>query len=329
MTATMVPIGQVGGAPPSYVHSKKSLWQRMWKGRWGYVFVLLPVAHFLVFFMYPVILALVASFYNYDNFQWKPLENPLYNYQRAVRDPFFRRAFLNVFVLFIVSWGGGQTISLMAAMALNSVRRFASLLRTLYFIPLATSVVVAAAIFKWLFGSSAHYPANLFLSKVLGLEPIRWLWDETLIMPTIGIIALWLGMAFNIVIWTAGIRGIPVEYYELALLEGATFWQKLWYITLPLLKPIIIYQTVMGVIGTMKEFTLVFTIFFVSSGELGASSSVIPHIGAVTPVLMIYGYGFRQFQMGYASAIAYIMTAVLLVFAVIQFKFFGTTTTYE
>lgn len=305
-----------------YVHPKKPLWKRVWMERWAYVFVFLPIASFLVLFAYPVILAFVASFYNFDNFHWKPLEYPLYNYVRALRDPLLGRAFANVIELFLISWFGGQTVSLLIALMLNSLKRFGGLYRTLYYIPVVTSIVVVATLFRWLFGSDAYNPVNAVLHTLFGMEPIRWLWEPGIVIPTIAVVGMWLGLGWSIIIWTAGLNGIPIEFYETALLDGASAWQKLWYITLPLLKPIILYNAVMGFIGGMKEFGLVFTIAS-GTGATGMNSAL------ATPVLMIYNYGFRQLQMGYASALAYVLTLFLLIISAIQFKVFGATNTYE
>jgi len=308
---------QAGNIVPAMAKPKPSILQRIWKERSAYLLILIPVLGFIVFFAYPVGVALVGSFAKFDNFTMVWRADLLYNYRRAFRDPMVGRSMVNAFYLFAISWTGSQVCSLVLALAINSVRRGLGFFRTLYYIPIVTSVVTVATIFRWLFGGDPSSPINQIIGT-FGVSPIRWLWEPNMVIPVIGSIAIWLGLGFNIVIWTAGLKGIPAEYYEVARLDGATAWRQFWAITLPLLKPVIIFQAVTGFIGGMKEFGLVFTM--TNGGPSGAST---------TPVLMIYNYGFSQLQMGYASAIAWLLSAFLLVATVLQFRLFGRTETYD
>lgn len=296
---------------------KDTLWQRIWKERTAYLLVLPPVIGFLVFFAYPVVIAFIGSFTKFDSFTMVWRDDPLYNYRRAFRDPMVLRSMLNALYLFAISWTSSQVASLSIALAINSLRRGVGLFRTLYYIPMVTSIVTVATIFRWLFGGDPSGPMNQLLSFI-GLSPVRWLWDENIVIPIIGSISVWVGLGFNIVIWTAGLKGIPVEYYEAARIDGASSWRQFWSITLPLLKPVIIFQAITGFIGGMKEFGLV--LVMTQGGPSGAST---------TPVLMIYKYGFQQLQMGYASAIAWLLSAFLLIATVLQFRLYGRTESYE
>jgi ABC-type sugar transport system permease subunit len=181
-----------------------------------------------------------------------------------------------------------------------------------------TSVVTIATIFKWLFGGDRYAPVNQILKSMFGMEPVRWLWEAELVIPIIAAVAIWLGMGFNTIIWMAGLKAIPNEYYEVAMIDGASSWRQFWSITLPLLKPVIIFQTVMGFIGGMKEFGLPLVL---TAGGPGFAST--------TPSLLIYVYGFQQFQMGYASAIAFLLTFLLIAASLVQFRLYGKTESYE
>jgi multiple sugar transport system permease protein len=301
------------------VQARASLLQRIWKERTAYLLIAPAMLGYLIFWTYPVLFAFVASFTKYDNFTMQALEHPLYNYERAlVRDPMVRRAFLNVLEYVAITLVIGQSCSLCLALALTNLRRLVGFYRTIYYIPIVTSVVTVATIFRWLFGSDPSSPMNLILRAAFGLKPIRWLWEPALVIPIIAAVSIWLGLGFNTIIWMAGLKAIPPEYYEVAMIDGASAWRRFWSITLPLLKPVTIFQVVLGFIGGMKEFGLV--LVMTDGGPGGASN---------TPVLLIYKYGFRNLQMGYASALAFLLTVVLIAATILQFKIYGQATTYE
>ena len=304
----------------AYARPRPSLWQRIWKERSAYLFILPAILGYLIFWTYPVLFAFVASFTRYDNFTMRPLPHLLDNYHRAlVRDPVAKRALLNVLEYTLLTLGIGQSLALTLAMALNSLRRGVGFYRTLYYIPIVTSIVTVGTVFRWLFGGDASNPVNLILKTLTGLGPVRWLWEPLTVIPVISVVAIWLGLGFNTIIWMAGLKAIPPEYYEVATIDGASAWRQFWSITLPLLKPVIIFQVVMGIIGGMKEFGL----------PLVMTGGTLTTQYAMTPVLMIYNYGFARFQMGYASALAFLLTLLLIIATIIQFRLYGRTESYE
>lgn len=316
-TAASLPIvGKAARTRPR--QRERTLAQQIWRERTAYLLILPAFLGYLVFWTYPVLFAFVASFAKYDNLQLVWRSDIFYNYARAFRDPTVRQAFLNVVRYTSLTLGVGQVLALTLALALNSLRRGTGTYRTIYYIPVVTSVVAVATIFRWLFGSDAFGPANLLLNAVMGLGPVRWLWEPKLVIPIIALVSIWMGLGFNAIIWMAGLKAIPPEFYEAARIDGASNWRQFWSITLPLLKPVTVFQVVMGFIGSMKEFGLVLTI--TDGGPGGAS---------MTPVLMIYKYGFTRLQMGYASALAFLLTLVLIAATVLQFRLYGKTETYE
>jgi multiple sugar transport system permease protein len=252
----------------------------------------------------------------------KALPNLLDNYHRALfRDPFTKRALLNVLEYVVITLGLGQIASLTIALALNSLRRGVALFRTIYYIPIVTSVVTVATIFRWLFGGDPSSPMNVILKTLIGVGPIRWLREPLLVIPLIGVVSIWIGLGFNAIIWMAGLKAIPNEYYEVATIDGASGWRQFWSITLPLLKPVITFQFVMGFIGGMKEFGL--PLVMTTGGGGGISLS------AITPVLLVYKAGFTSFEMGYASAVAFLLTLLLIVATILQFRLYGKSEAYE
>jgi len=188
---------------------ERTLAQQVWRERTAYLLILPAFLGYLVFWTYPVLFAFVASFAKYDNLQLVWRSDILYNYARAFRDPMVRQAFLNVVRYTSLTLGVGQVLALTLALALNSLRRGTGTYRTIYYIPVVTSVVAVATIFRWLFGSDAFGPANLLLSAVTGLGPVRWLWEPKLVIPIIALVSIWMGLGFNAIIWMAGLKAIP------------------------------------------------------------------------------------------------------------------------
>ncbi len=303
---------------PVQARGGDSLWSRIWEARWMYVFIAPPVIAFLVFFIYPALFALYSSFFKFNHFKFLPLDSPFDNYTRALRDPQVRRGFLNVIELFLLSFFPGQALSLFVAVLLNNLKKAVGFFRTIYYLPMVTSTVVVSALFRWIMRSDAGGFANVLLYKLTGLGPIRWLWQEALVVPSIALISVWSGVGGGVIIWTAGLKGIPRELYEAATIDGANRWQQFWKVTLPMLKPIALYNLVMGFIGGMKAFGL--NLVLTGGG---------PGYASTTPVLIVYQYGFGRLQMGYASAVAYILSIVLMAISLLQFKWFGNIELYD
>jgi multiple sugar transport system permease protein len=296
----------------------RTLWQRIVAARWMYLFVAPPIISFIVFFAYPAVFALYSSFWKFNFFKFMPLDSPFDNYLRAFRDPQLRRGYLNVLELFVLSFIPGQALSLFLAVLLNNLKRGVGFFRTIYYLPMVTSGVVVSTLFRWIMRNDAGGLANVILHYLTGMGPIRWLWNEALVVPSIALISIWGGVGGGVIVWTAGLKGVPRELYEAATIDGANRWQQFWGVTLPMLKPIAMYQTVLGFIGTMKAFGL--NLVLTGGG---------PGYASTTPVLIVYQYGFQRMQMGYASAVAYILSAFLLVISILQFKWFGNPELYD
>ncbi len=301
----------------------RDIWRDIWDERWAYLFVAPPIIGFIVFFAYPAIFALYSSFFKFNNFKFTPLENPFDNYARAFRDMMFRRAMINVIELFAISFFGSQIIALFVAVLLNGLKYLVAVFRTIYYLPMITSVVIVGALFRWILRSDAGGIANVVVRKLFDAEPIRWLQQENLMIPSIALVSVWTGVGGSVIIWTAGLKGIPRELYEAATIDGANRWRQFWGVTLPMLKPIMMYQAVLGFIGGMKAFGFNFTMLS------GGDRSGVPPAAGMTPVYMVYHYGFSRLQMGYASAVAYLLSVVLLVISILQFRLFGNPELYD
>jgi multiple sugar transport system permease protein len=297
---------------------EKTLLRRIWEERWAYLFIAPPVLGFLIFFAYPAVFAFYSSFFKFNHFNFEPLAHPLDNYARAIKDPTLHRSFVNVIEMFFISFVGCQVISLFLAILIGSLKRLEGVFRTIYYIPIVTSVVVVSTLFRWFLRSDAAGIANLVLKGLTGLGPVRWLWEEWMVIPALSMVSIWTGVGGSIIVWTAGLKGIPHELYEAATIDGANRWQQFWKVTLPMLKPVVMYQAVLGFIGGMKAFGLNFTM---TNGG--------PGVASMTPVLMVYQYGFGRLHMGYASAVAYVLSVAILLISILQFKLFGNSELYD
>ncbi len=205
-----------------------------------------------------------------------------------------------------------QTIlALILAVTLNSGIRGKNLWRILYFLPTVTSSAVLTLIFMWIYNTDGLL--NDFLASV-GLPTYNWLGDPAVALKGIMLMNIWSTAPFFMVIYLAALQDIPQTLYEAAELDGANGWQQFIHITLPLLKPVTFFVATMGVIGTFQLFDQ----SYIFSGGTGG-----PNNATLTVVLLIYQAVFRNLQMGYAAAIAFLLAAVIIVITLIQQRLFG------
>ncbi|MEH2270380.1 MAG: sugar ABC transporter permease [Nostoc sp.] len=205
-----------------------------------------------------------------------------------------------------------QTIlALILAVTLNSGIRGKNLWRILYFLPTVTSSAVLTLIFMWIYNTDGLL--NDFLAFV-GLPTYNWLGDPAVALKGIMIMNIWSTAPFFMVIYLAALQDIPQTLYEAAELDGANGWQQFIYITLPLLKPVTFFVVAVGVIGTFQLFDQ----SYIFSGGTGG-----PNNATLTVVLLIYQAVFRNLQMGYAAAIAFLLTAAIVAITLIQRRLFG------
>ncbi|MDZ8258754.1 sugar ABC transporter permease [Nostoc sp. ChiQUE01b] len=205
-----------------------------------------------------------------------------------------------------------QTIlALILAVTLNSGIRGKNWWRILYFLPTVTSSAVLTLIFMWIYNTDGLL--NDFLAFV-GLATYNWLGDPAVALKGIMIMNIWSTAPFFMVIYLAALQDIPQTLYEAAELDGANGWQQFIHITLPLLKPVTFFVATVGVIGTFQLFDQ----SYIFSGGTGG-----PNNATLTVVLLIYQAVFRNLQMGYAAAIAFLLTAVIIAITLIQRRLFG------
>jgi multiple sugar transport system permease protein len=274
--------------------------------RWAFLMIAPMLIGFSVFFLIALGASLVLGFT-----EWKMIESPnwvgLQNYRDLVNDQMFRMAMVNTFAIAVPLVILRLVIGLSLATALNSRIRFRTFYRVLFFIPVVTMPVAIGTIWKWLY-DPGFGPINSFLGQ-LGLVQPNWLTERWWAVVAVVIVLLWSGVGYDMIIYLAGLQAIPRDYYDAASLDGAGGWQQFRDITLPLLTPTTFFLTVIGVINSLQVFDLVY---------------VMTRIGEVnrlpTVVYYIYDQGFRNFRMGYAISVAWVLLIIILIFTLIQFR---------
>ena len=221
-------------------------------------------------------------------------------------DERFWNAFRNTVYYTVLAVPGGMIVSLLVAAVMNQKLRGVRLFRTLFFMPVVSSWVAVSVIWITLLDPNAGV-LNWLLSLV-GLPGVNWLGDPQWAMPALVIITIWKGLGFTMVIWLAGMQAIPGELYDAARVDGANAVQTFRYITVPLLAPTTVFLLITGIIGSFQVFTPVYVM--TKGGPLGSTDVV---------VYRIFERAFDELRMGYASALAWVLFAVIFTLTVIQF----------
>lgn len=276
----------------------------------AWIFLSPSLAVIVIFFVIPVLAALLLSFTDFDIYALGNWENVRFigfrNYLRILDTPLFWKALKNTFYFVLAGGPLSVAVSLGTALMLNSkLAKFKSFYRTIYFLPVVSSLIAVAIIWRYLY-HPAHGILNYFLSA-FGIAPIDWLGDPVLAMPAIIIMAVWKNFGYNMLIFIAGLQNIPEDLYEAAHLDGASGWQQFTEITLPMLKPTTVFVVMITVIGYFQLFAEPYVM--TQGGPLNSTTSI---------VLLMYEQGFRWWSMGYAAAIAFVLFAIILFFTVIQ-----------
>jgi multiple sugar transport system permease protein len=272
----------------------------------AYLFVSPAMILFLIFTVLPVVFAFLLSFTNYDILspvKWVGLAN----YARLLTDTIFQRGLLNVLyyaLMFIPSMIG---LSVLLALALNRNVPGMRIFRTLYYLPAVTSSIAASVVWTWMLQKD-YGVINQFLA-LFGIVGPAWLANSDTAMFAIVMVTLWQGLGGNIIIFLAGLQGIPPALYEAAKLDGANPWQLFQYVTLPLLRITTYLVAFLSLIGSLQLFDQAY-----------AMTQGGPGYATTTAVYQIYNNGFGLLRMGYASAQAFVLALAILILSVIQMR---------
>ena len=273
--------------------------------------LLLPgVLVFAMFTIYPIVKLLYMSFleWNRDN-MFEHSFAGLSNYAAVLSDATFRTAVANTLIYTLVTVPGQMVLGLLAAVLINSIPRFRVTFRVIYYLPVITSWVIVSLVFRYIFNTEGML--NYLLTNVLHLSEsnIRWLdtrWGGLTVAMMLGI---WKGVGWNLVVFLAALQSVPQELYESASIDGCGPFARFFYITLPSIKPTILFALVMLTIGGFNVFT---SIKMITDGKPMHQTEVV--------LTWMYSKAFSSGDFGYAAALSFIVAVTLAFLAVLQFK---------
>lgn len=264
---------------------------------------------FAVFIAFPILFSFYLSFQEWNMFGGERQFIGLQNYAAIVADPEFWRVFRTTVIYTVGTVPVNMMLALWVAFILNKRIAGKKFLRAAFFTPVIVSSVAAAVIWRWVFDPNLGL-LNFGLDAV-GLPTVNWINDATAAMIALMIVGVWKTFGVNMILFSAGLSGIPDHYYEAAEIDGAGGWHKFYNITLPLLSPTTLFILVLSIIGSFQVFDLVYVLTF--GGPLGSTKVLVYYL---------YEHAFKFFNMGYASAVAYVLFAVLFVLTLLQIRFF-------
>jgi multiple sugar transport system permease protein len=283
---------------------------RLWL--WCYLMLLPVLAIYAYVRIYPIARSFQLSFYDWRLIaKVRPFVG-LANYERMFADENFRLAIWNTTVYSVAIVLISTLIALPLAVALARRGRASVVYQTIYFLPVITPMVPMAIAWKWIY--DYNYGLLNYILSVVGISPIAWLTDANIALWALIIMGVWKQLGYSLVIFLVGIRNIPATYLEAASLDGAGEVQKFWHVTLPLLRPIILYVLVTATISVYNVFVPVYVMTLGSQSAPGQAVRVL--------VYDIYQNAFQYFRMGYGAAEGVMLTFIVLGLTLIQFRAF-------
>jgi multiple sugar transport system permease protein len=283
----------------------------------GYLWISPWLVGFLVFVLGPTLASFYLSFTRYNVIsapRFIGLENYIY---ALTRDPHFWDSILRTSYYVVLAAPVGVLISLGLALLLNAGRKGTTFYRTLFFLPGLTPVVASVLLWRWIFDTQIG-PLNYLLESV-GIPGPGWFGSSIWALPAMVIIALWASVGANrMVVFLAGLQGVPQELYEAAEVDGAGRLQRFWNITRPMISPTTFFNVVIGMIAAFKVFELA---FLTTQGG--------PNYATWFYMLQLYRTAFEDFDMGYASALAWIFLLIILALTYAQIRWSDTWVYYE
>lgn len=273
----------------------------------AYSFILPNFIGFAVFTLFPMLFSLILTFLNWDG------ANPitfagLGNFKRLFTDETFRIALFNTFYYTLGTVPATMAFALGLAVLLNKPLVGRNIFRGIFFFPHMASLVAIAAVWNMIFHPTMG-PVNEFLKLIGVSNPPRWSASVTWALPTVIMASIWKSTGYYMIIYIAGLQGIPRELYEVAKIDGANSWKVFTNITLPMLRPTTFFVSVLLTINCFKVFDL---IFVMTGGGPGRASTVL--------VTYIYNTAFKEYSFGYSSTIALVLFLIVLSITLIQFR---------
>lgn len=274
---------------------------------WAAIMISPALVGTFIFIIIPVIGSFTISLT-----RWNLISSPKFvgldNYIKLLSDQLFYDVLITTFIYAVSVVIFSIAIPLILAVALNEKIKFLTAFRTAYFLPVITPMIVAAIVWSWIFDPNNGI-LNFMLTQIGVNNPPLWLFDDKWSLIAIIIVSVWKNIGYNMVIFLAGLQGIPESLYEAAKIDGANTIKKLWHITIPMLTPTIFFVCIMSTISAFQVFDL---IYLMTEGGPENSTMVI--------VYWLFKNAFEFFKLGYASSIAYVLFVIILILTLIQWK---------
>jgi len=282
----------------------------------GYLFLLPALVLFCIYVIYPAIATLFLSFQIISPFGDRAIFVGLKNFIDLYKSVNYHNSLkiTGIFVFWTVLMG--LPISLLISLFLNTSLKGIPFFRTVFFLPLAISPVMAGVI--WVFLLNPNIGLLNYLIRVIGFVGPNWRTDPNWALPTVIMVTIWKQLGFNIIIFLAGLQNVPLDLYEAASIDGANSWKKFIRITIPMISPTILFLTITAIIQSFESFG---SIDVLTSGGPANATNVL--------VYSLYKDAFVNFRTGYASAQAYVIFIILLLITMFQFKFMGKKVHYQ
>jgi multiple sugar transport system permease protein len=277
---------------------------------WAWVFLAVPLAFYAIIRFYPTLESFYVSLHAWrliGERRWVGLDN----YVRLWNDPVFWKVFRNTFAYLAMGTPSSIVLSFVVAYYLDRVRFMHGFIRALYFLPFLTTAAAMAWVWRWFYQPVPIGVINNAISA-LGLPQINFLASTSNSLPSILATAVWHGLGFQVIIFLAGLRAIPATYYEAARIDGVSEWAILREITLPLLRPTLVFLVVFSSIAYLRIFDQVYNMTTNDPGGPLDSSKPL--------VLYIYQTAFRSYELGYAAAQTVVLFLVLLAISLVQLR---------
>ncbi len=280
----------------------------------GYIFIAPFILGFIFWFLIPAVVAANLTFQ-----KWNLISPPKYigtaNIEKLFTDPILPKSLKATFLYSFFSVPIGLVFAFFLATLINTKVRGMAVFRTIYFLPSIVPAVASALLWAWIFNT--EFGLLNYVVRAFGGPKIAWLQEPNWAIAAFIIMSTW-GVGNSMIIFLAGLQGIPESYYEAADLDGAGRWSKLWSITLPLMSPIIFFNLVIGFIASFQVFVL--PLLITNGGPQNATLSL---------VLYIYRTAFQSQNMGYAATLSWLLFFFLMIFSFIIFRFIGRRVYYE
>lgn len=291
---------EIGGSPRR---------RRRWRFQPAWLFAAPSLTIILIFIVYPILESFRYSLYAWRigaaSQEWLGLGN----YLELVNDERFWNALRVTLVFSLVSVAAQLVLGYAAASALQRDTWLNRLVRSVFFFPTIVALAIIGLVWRFMLDASIGLVGGI--AELVGAQPIAWLQDTSLALPAVIFVSVWKNVGFTMIILLAGLKGVPGHLYEAARLDGASGWQLTRYVTLPSIRPTLLFATMILTIASLQVFDLVYVM--TNGGPLFATDTL---------VTMMFREGFENFRLGYASAIAWVLFVIIMALSALQLRIF-------